>query len=211
MNYLAVKEIALSYSDRESDAELPAKIDSFLRIVEARVDRVLKVQRMTVRTLLTTVAGQEYYGLPSDFAGLRDIEVRSADTVDGEARDRQTLSYLSPEQMNAVSSIDGGTVGIYYTIIANQLQISPPKDAKIMELVYYRKLPNLTENDNTNWLSEDNPDTYVFGLMVEISAFVKNEQSTALWDARFKESLAEIDLDDSKSRWSGVALQMRNG
>ena len=211
MNYLEVKEIALSYSDRESDAELPAKIDSFLRIVEARVDRVLKVQRMTVRTLLTTVAGQEYYGLPSDFAGLRDIEVRSADTVDGEARDRVTLEYLSPEQMNSATGIPASQSNIYYTIIANQLQISPPQDSNVLELVYYRKLPNLTENDNTNWLSEDNPDTYVFGLMVEISAFVKNEQSTALWDARFKESLAEIDLDDSKSRWSGTALQMRNG
>jgi len=211
MNYLEVKEIALSYSDRESDAELPAKIDSFLRIVEARVDRVLKVQRMTVRTLLTTVAGQEYYGLPSDFAGLRDIEVRSADTIDGEARDRVTLEYLSPEQMNSATGIPASQSNIYYTIIANQLQISPPQDSNVLELVYYRKLPNLTENDNTNWLSEDNPDTYVFGLMVEISAFVKNEQSTALWDARFKESLAEIDLDDSKSRWSGVALQMRNG
>ena len=209
MNYLEVKEIALSYSDRESDAELPAKIDSFLRIVEARVDRVLKVQRMTVRTLLTTVAGQEYYGLPSDFAGLRDIEVRSADTIDGEARDRVTLEYLSPEQMNSATGIPASQSNIYYTIIANQLQISPPQDSNVLELVYYRKLPNLTENDNTNWLSEDNPDTYVFGLMVEISAFVKNEQSTALWDARFKESLAEIDLDDSKSRWSGSSLQVK--
>ena len=209
MNYLEVKEIALSYSDRESDAELPAKIDSFLRIVEARVDRALKVQRMTVRTLLTTVAGQEYYGLPSDFAGLRDIEVRSADTIDGEARDRVTLEYLSPEQMNSATGIPASQSNIYYTIIANQLQISPPQDSNVLELVYYRKLPNLTENDNTNWLSEDNPDTYVFGLMVEISAFVKNEQSTALWDARFKESLAEIDLDDSKSRWSGSSLQVK--
>ena len=209
MNYEDIIATALSYSDRESDAELPSKLDNFLRIVESRIDRVLKVQRMTVRTLITTVENQEYYGLPDDFAGLRDIEIRSQDEDGVASKGRTTLKYLSPEQMNNLANV--GTSNIFYAIIANQLQLTPTQDDKVLELVYYRKLPNLTSADNTNWMSEDNPDSYIFGLMVEISAFVKNAESTALWDSRFKTSLAEIDFDDSITRWSGTAMQMRIG
>ena len=46
--------------------------------------------------------------------------------------------------------------------------------------------------------------------MVEISAFVKNPDATSLWNSRFKESLGEIDLDDSKARWSGSMLTVTN-
>ena len=172
MTYDEITSVALSYSDRESDAELPSKLDSLLRIVESRVDRVLKTQKMTIRTLLNTVQGQEYYGLPADFAGLRDIEIRGQDNIGGAARERVTLEYLTPEQMNSATGFSAGTGNIYYTIIANQLQISPTQDNMVLELVYYRKLPNLTANDNTNWLSDDNPDTYVFGLMVEILSLI---------------------------------------
>ena len=211
MNYATIVSTALSYSDRETDVELTNRIDDFLRIVESRINRVLKVQKMSVRTLLTTAADQEYYGLPADFAGLRDIEMRAQDDTDGAARNRYTGEYLSPEQMNTAVSFNENASNFYYTVIANQLQISPPQDGMVMELVYYRKLPDLTENDSVNWMSEDNPDAYIFGLMVEVSAFVKNAGATDLWNARFKESLGEIDVDDSLSRWSGTALQVRNG
>ncbi len=210
VNYTEIVRVALSYSDRGTDVELSSRIDDFLRIVESRVDRVIKVQKMAIRTLLTTVKGQEYYGLPEDFAGLRDIEIRDPD-VDGVSSScRTTLAYMSPEQMNVHSSIKGDK-NEFYTIIANQLQINPTQDGKILELVYYRKLVNLSPAEQINWLSNDNPDVYIFGLMVEISAFVKNAGATELWNGRFKEALGEIDVDDSLSRWSGTALQMRVG
>jgi len=205
MNYQNLKNLALSYSDRENDAELLAKMDSFLLVTEARVNRLLKVQKMAIRTQVTTDVKQEYYGLPADFSALRDIEVREEDS----STKRTTLIYLSPEQMNTKSGQQ--TQCIYYTIVANQLQVFPAQDGKILEIVYYAKLIPLSTSDRTNWLSEDNPDVYIFGLMVEISSFIKNADGYALWDQRFKEALSEIDMDDGKTRWSGTALQMRNG
>ena len=201
--------LALSYSDRENDAELIAKMDSFLRVTEARINRVLKVQKMSIRTQVTTVVGQDYYGLPPDFAGLRDIEIMS----DASDNNRTTLQYLSPEQMNDVTNLTPSPVNpqVFYTIIANQLHISTLQDNMLLEIVYYAKLVPLSSADQTNWMSVDNPDVYLFGLMVEVLSFVKNAEGKQLWDVRFKEALSEIHQDDSDSRWSGTALQMRNG
>ena len=208
MNYTEIVDLAKSYSDRNDDIELTANMDNFIKIVESRVNRRLMVQKMAVRTLLTMVDGQQYYGLPSDFAGLRDIEIRNENLDTGqESTFRTTLHYLIPEHMNQANKYNAGFC--YYTIVANQLQVSEPQDGKILELIYYRKLPNLSDANPTNWMSVDNPDVYVFGLLTEISSFIKNIDATQLWDSRFNNALEEISTFDDTSRWSGTPLQVR--
>ena len=87
----------------------------------------------------------------------------------------------------------------------------PPADNLVLEIVYYRKVPHLSDTKLDNWLSIDFPDVYVFGLMVEINSFVKDAQSTELWDIRFRNSMDELENYDQLTRWSGTALTMRTG
>ena len=203
MNYSEITQLALDYADR-NDTEVTSKIDLFLKIVETRINRFLKTKDMSARTTIATVTDQEYYDLPSDFAGLRDIEFRESASSDK----RVTLQYIAPQQMNYAYTAN--LKSSYYTIIGNQIQIHPaPETGNIIEIIYYQKLTPLTSVSSTNWLSNNNPDVYTFGLLVEINSFVKDAASKVLWDERFKEALAEIQLDDDKIRWSGPALQTR--
>lgn len=202
MNYSEIVSLALSYADR-SDTEVTSRVDDFLRVVESRATRLMKVQRMVARTATPTVAGQEYYALPTDFGGIRDIEIR--DTL--ASTDRTTLHYLAPEQMNAYAN--STDTRLYYTIIANQIQIMPTSDNQVLEIVYYRRIPELSSTATTNWLSETNPDIYVFGLLVEISAFVKDPEAGVMWDRRFNEAITQVTAEDSVSRWSGPMLTTR--
>jgi len=193
--------MALGYADR-SEAEVTSNMDSFLRIVESRVNRPLNTQKMVSRVSIESNSGQEYYGLPVDFDGLRDIEVSpvgGGKTI--------TPKYLSPEQLN---NREGKSFNdIAYAIIDDQLRIHPAQSDKIIQLVYYQNLPELSPVLHTNWLSKLYPDCYVFGLCVEINAFVKDAEAANMWDARFKESLASIQNNDRDTRWSGTALQVR--
>jgi len=204
MNYTEIKNLALSYSDREDD-DVIDRIDDFMRVVESRINSSTKVQKMAIRTSINTMADQEYYGLPSDFSGLRDIEIQNPDSTTS----RQTLKYVSPEQMN--NHAGSQSTEIFYTIIADQIQIFPAQDAQILEIVYYQQLPPLNSTNAENWVSVSFPDAYVFGLLVEVNAFVKDPEATMMWDARFKEALNVITSDDADTRWSGSALQIRTG
>lgn len=205
MNYTEIKELVLAYSDRQ-DAEVINNLDNFITITEARVNRELTVQKMAVEAKVNCVKDQINYGLPADFAGMRSISIKDPDAIAG-----ITAKYLSPEQMNNVGLYNNDTTAIYYSIIADQLQIRPSQVDKIMQMVYYQSLPNLTSNDATNWLAESSPDVYIFGILVEISSFVKDAEAKAIWDERFKEALSSIISDDSTSRWSGTAMQVRLG
>jgi len=181
-------------------------IDNFLSIVEARVNVILATRKMTSRAVLTCDITKEYYGLPPDYNGLRDIEI--SDLVTGMSR--ITPGYLNPEQMNNQSSYGGHK--IYYTILVDQVQITPKQDnSKQIEIAYYRNIPPLDSANPNNWLGDVNPDCYVFGLLVEISAFVKDMEAAKMWASRFKEATDNIQDNSDKDTWSGTPLQIRVG
>ena len=76
-------------------------------------------------------------------------------------------------------------------------------------LDYYRKVPDLKSGAPNNWVSDDYPDLYIFGVRMEIAAFVKNMESQVLWEGRFDKIIAEMVEEDDDIRWSGEPMQMR--
>ena len=207
MNYTEITQAALDYRDRPNDQEVIGNLDTFLRIVESRLNKKLTVQEMSARTKLTTVEGQEYYGLPPDFKALRDIQYKADNAVG-----LVTLEYVNPKQANDANNRTNLTT-CYYTIIADQLQLVPPPVAGLLEVVYMRKVSALVSSgdNSTNWVSEDYPEIYIFGLCAEISAFAKDADAFAIWDGRFQDSMDVLEEEDSSSRWSGTPLKMRIG
>ena len=206
MQYSEIVDMALSLSDRADNLEVTTRIDSMLKLVESKMNRVLISQKMSSITSISCVAGQEVYTLPSDYLSLKDIYNVDAVLLTG----KQGYSYTSPEQIANAST--NNALGSYYTLVNNALQIWPALDStRNLVLTYFSRLVPLTSIANTNWMSLLNPDCYVFGLVMEINAFVKDAEATALWKARFEEVLGDIDLQDAKSTWSGPALTTKRG
>lgn len=205
MNYGEIKRIAQSYTDRY-DQELVDAIPSFMKIVTGKINNALRTGDQSVRAQIWLLAGEEYYGLPDDWGGARDVEILPA----GKRTGGRTLVYLNPEEMNKVKrEHPGRSRHNYYTIIAGQIQVAPPADGEVLEIVYYQRLPNLVNDEDSNWLCEKNPDALVFGLCTEIGAFAKDDATYMAYDARFKEALANITQEDQVTRWSGPSLRTR--
>lgn len=203
MDYSQLVSLVTSYSDR-SDVEVSANMNNFILLVEAKINRLLRVREMAIRARIATITGETYYPLPDDFAGLRDVQL----DVDNKI---YTYKYLNPEQMNNISNLEITEPSLnYYTIIADQIQIFPARESANIEIVYYQKIPNLY-TDITNWVSETYPDLYLAGIMVEIESFVKNKEGVVFWEARFDKAANALTMSDSIDRWSGTPLNMRVG
>jgi len=203
MNYKEIVEAAQAYTDRY-DEELVGNMPAFTRVVEAKINNALRTGDQSVRAQIWLRSDSEYYGLPCDFGGFRDVEILEEGKQHG-----RTLVYLAPEQMNQVSRENNRDRGRhnYYTVIAGQIQIAPPSDHEVLEVVYYQRLPELVNDEDTNWLTEKNPDAYIFGLCTEIGAFAKDEISFATYQQRFNGALTDITMEDQVTRWSGPALR----
>ena len=199
MNYKEIIDAAKAYTDRY-DEELAGTMTAFTRVVEAKINNALRTGDQSVRSQIWLQRGQEYYGLPCDWGGARDVEILHEGQQHG-----RTLVYLAPEEMNKLTRQSGEHN--YYTIIAGQIQVAPPADDQVLEVVYYQRLPELKEEEDTNWLTEKNPDAYIFGLCTEISAFAKDSVLFEGYKARFTDALMDITQEDQITRWSGPALR----
>lgn len=209
MNYKQVREAAQSYVDRY-DQELVAAIPGFTKVVESKINTALKTGEQSVRAQIWLERNKEYYGLPSDWGGFRDVELveRGSNSLNQgtgyHPMGGMTLIYVNPEQMNGTSRRERQR---YYTVIANQIQVAPPTDNQILEVVYYQTVPPLTADADSNWLTEKHPDAYIFGLCSEICAFAKDAIGYELYKGRFIDSLMGIAQDDQVTRWSGPSLR----
>jgi hypothetical protein len=199
MNYKDIVVASQAYTDRY-DAEMAVTMPAFTKVVEAKINNALRTGDQSVRAQIWLRSGEEYYGLPCDWGGARDVEILHK----GEQHGR-TLVYLAPEEMNKLTRQHGEHN--YYTIIAGQIQVAPPADNQVLEVVYYQRLPELKEDEDTNWLTEKNPDAYIFGLCTEISAFAKDPMQFEVWKQRFNEAMIDITREDQVTRWSGPALR----
>jgi hypothetical protein len=201
MNYSDIVNLTLGYADRQDD-EVTSRIDLFIQVTEARINRVLMTLDMSSRAKTLMDASVEYYPLPTNYSVMRSIKV-----IDNtNSASRVTLLQVNPEQMaNLVNN--GETQFPCYTIISGNIHVQPfYDDTHSLEIDYFQTLPPLSANLTNNWLSDSNPDVYVFGLLVEINSFIKDGEATSLWDGRFQQAMSEITLNDAKSTWSGTSL-----
>lgn len=209
MNYKQVKDAAQSYVDRY-DQELVGALPGFTKVVESKINTALKTGEQAVRAQIWLERDKEYYGLPGDWGGFRDVELveRGSNSINQgtglHPMGGMTLIYVNPEQMNGTNRRERQR---YYTVIANQIQVSPPTDNQVLEVVYYQTVPPLSTDTDTNWLTEKHPDAYIFGLCAEICAFAKDATGFELYRNRFMESLMGIAQDDQVTRWSGPSLR----
>lgn len=203
MNYKEIVDAAQAYTDRY-DQELADTMPAFTKVVEGKINNALRTGDQSVRAQIWLQRGQEYYSLPCDWGGARDVEILH----EGEQHGR-TLVYLAPEEMNKLSRENNSDRSRhnYFTIIAGQIQVAPPTDNERLEVVYYQRLPALENDTDTNWLTEKNPDAYIFGLCTEISAFAKDTMGYESYKMRFQEAMMDITMEDQVTRWSGPALR----
>lgn len=201
MLYSEIKDAALAYADRATDASILNNIDTFIRIVEARIAKKLRQIQATHRATMNTSSTTEYYELPDDFNGLVDIEVYASGSDD-----RCSLEYMPPQLMNKYVGLADSSDTPYYTIVANQLQVIPRQDGKVLEIVYYYKPEPLSDSVTSNSISVQNPELYIFGLAVEIAAFTKDGEALAIWEQRFTTELDTLEDIEKTVKWGGPLM-----
>ena len=214
-----------AYADRY-DLEIDDNMNTFVIMVESRINRLLKTRQQTARTALVISSLSEAYTLPEDWLGMRDINL-IVSTLNPDTFEETFCIYpyhlLDPKTFTAKRLSSSSSSQNYYVILDDQINIYPipdtsnPDEYHTIEMVYYQKCPHLMANTipepaaNTNWLSEEQPDIYLSGICAEISLFAKDYDAAQTWYNRLDTSVNELDNVDWIERWSGDPLQIRLG
>jgi hypothetical protein len=178
-------------------ADLATNIPDFITLAEARFNRLLRTVEMEARS--TATSSSSALALPSDFIGVRSIRIANV-----------PLSFVTAADFFRLN-ITGPTNPYYYTIAQKQFFFLPPPTAAVVEIDYYQKIPALTAGNPTNWLMTKAPDVYLYGTLLQASAFLVEDARVPLWKAALDSSLAEMDMDAERNRFSAAPLAPRIG
>ncbi len=79
----------------------------------------------------------------------------------------------------------------------NNWLISPTPDvAYPFEVVYYQLLPLLSDEVQTNWLTENYPQLLLYATLMEASPFLKNDERIATWQALYDRAAGMVNGED---------------
>lgn len=199
MSISSYSELQTAVTNWTARADLATRSPEFITLAEAEFNRELRVLQMEVVNQNFPIGG-EYMPVPSGFLAVRDIYLntspRRALTVMGD--DVQTTLYAS-----------GTGIPKYYSIAGMNFRFSPiPAGTYSATLRYYQTISPLAAN-TTNWLLASYPDVYLFGALMQASAFVMDDQATAKWASGYERALKSLKDSDSRNKWGGSGMAVR--
>lgn len=171
--------------------DLDARVPDFIRLTEVRVNRLLEDPEMEVSATLTGDGDD----LPADFGSMVSIG-----TADG-----HRLTPMSNVEYAAILPSSG--TSRYYTIREGKVYYVP--GSATATLVYRRTIPPLTAAAPANWLLTDAPDVYLYGSLLQASAFLAEDERVGLWRAAFDEGMTELRVDGTRRKWGAGPIAPR--
>ena len=190
-SYSTLKTAITNWTHRSDMADVA---DDLIDNVEAWLNRELRVSQMETRA--TTTVSSEYVALPSDFIGIRNIQVNSNPVKE--------MVYLTPAQMD-IYDLDTSELG-YYTVVGDELQVNASSGE--IEITYWARIPPLDDQNETNWLILAHPDVYLYGCLAEAFLYAQDPVQAQTFSSLFRETVNKINQQD-KARKYGKLLQVR--
>ena len=198
-SYTSLKTAVANWLNRE---DLTSQIPDFIALAEARFNREMRVNAMVQRDY--TIATNGYVQLPDDWLQhISMIITAPADTY-------EALTYIGVEEYYDRQK-DGLTGSPrYYTIIDNNILLLPlPTQNVTLEIVYYGKIPALSDSNTSNWLLARSPDLYLYGSLIQAEAYLNNDERIPLWTAAVAKTIADMSLESERAKRPQGALRSR--
>jgi len=192
-----------SYADLVTETEawlnrtdLNARIPGFIRLCEARLNRLLRTPDMETTAII--VATGEDNALPLDFLAMRSIYI--------EGTPDRPLNEYSP---NSIARVYNGSTGtpVGFTVFSGILRlVPPPAGSTTLQMVYFARLTALTDSSPSNWLLDSHADVYLYGTLLCAAAFIDDPARVQQWKAAYDEAIGELIAAGAKARYGSGPL-----
>lgn len=193
--------IAYVTAHLELDAETVTQLPTLVRKAEYRLNRLVVTPERETSTTLTTVAAQQAIALPTDFRQLKNLRYMGNP---GYTLEPVTLDVLH----DGYTSVSG--VPYVFAISESNLNLGPvPDGAYSLSLTYIRKIPGLSESNQTNWLLSTNADVYVYAVLWQTAAWLEDAQAAVAFRSEMMEIIDELNQSGNRYR-SSAPMRLRS-
>ena len=175
--------------------DLATRIPDFIRLAEARMNRLLRDPDQIVQTTVTVTSGDG--DLPADFGQM--IAFGPAGT---------RLTQVTPGEFGTYNSRAGNMQ--VFAVVGTRLKTLPTSSGPV-PIAYYRTITPLVADGDTNWLLTRAPDLYLWGSLLQAEFYGWNDERLPLIRNGWDDGIAELRIDGEARRWGSAPLSPKIG
>ena len=199
--YTALKTSIADFLNRD---DLTSVIPDFITLAEAQINRDVRHMKMEARSSGQQDANDEYMQIPPDWVETIRLHLTGSGTT--------VLNLVSRDAMADKRAANENATGtpIAYTHADSQFQFYPtPSTTTNFELLYYQKLPALSDSNSDNWLLLEAPDVYLYGALLHSAPYLAEDQRVAVWAQMYSAAVMQLNEASESARYSGSGLTMK--
>jgi len=195
-NYATLQSAIADYLNR---ADLTSQIPMFIQFVEADLNTRLRCREMIFRA--TTTNDDEFVRLPSDWLEAINLQIVGGTTP---------LRYVTLDEADQIKSAQTYTNVIAYSLMNGAIELIPDPATDVeIEMVYYGKIPALSDSNTSNWLLSKAPDVYLYGALTHSAPFLVDDQRIPVFSSIYLQRTGMLNDEAQKSLHSGSPLIAR--
>ena len=185
MTFTTLKQDVQRYLERgdtlASDPIVFEQIPRLINLAERRIARELKIQGFINVVTAQLLADNPVVTKPDRWRDTVSMFTRSYD-------------YLRSYWPDATQT---GEPLFYSDYDYNHWLVAPTPDADYpIEILYYQLPPLLTEEAQTNWLTENAPEILLYATLLEATPFLKNDERIPVWQNMYDRAAAMLNGED---------------
>lgn len=166
--------------------DIEARIPALIRLTESQFNRRLRVRELEKRVTYAITSAES--DLPTDFVEM--ISLYNTDTG-------VKMEYQSVDDLEARESRTGAASK--FSIAGNQLLFWPtPTEATNIAMRYRAEVPPLSSSAPVNDVLQRYPDIYLYGLLMNASIFLHEEEDTAIWRPLYEVAIEDANTQNEK-------------
>lgn len=194
-------ELKTAVADWLNRDDLTATIPNFIALAEAQMNRQIRHRKMVVRADATV--DTPYFAAPADWLETIRFQLNTNPIT--------PLVYLTPEQLIEDEQVySTGGQPMFFTVVGQQFQVLPaPDDSYDAELMYYAKIPALSDAAPTNWLLTEAPDVYLYATLVQSAPYLKEDERMGVWAGLYQTLINDMKIADERARIGSSKLTPR--
>jgi hypothetical protein len=195
-NYATLQSTIADYLNRQ---DLNSQIQTFIQFVEADLNTRLRCREMIVQTTITSTLGD--ISLPANWLEAINLKIDGGQTP---------LRYITLDEADIITSEQVYTQPRFYTIVEDVIRLVPaPGTNEDIDLIYYEKIPALSDVTTTNWLLTKAPDVYLYGALVHAAPFLVDDQRIGVFGQFYSQRVEALIQDSNRALHSGSPLISR--
>ena len=191
-------ELKSSVADFLNRSDLTSVIPNFIALAEADLNRKLRAPEMVTRLSVTVDA--EYENRPSDWLETIRYQINSNPIT--------PLEFVTPEEA-IIQKTKFSTAGqpIFFSTVGTQFQHVPaPDTAYTGELLYYAKVPSLSDTTTTNWLLTSSPDIYLYATLMQSAPYLKEDERIGIWAGLYNTLMEDLRIANERAKTGSSRL-----